>query len=293
MRPEFEQAEPNSVLPKVLLAVGLIAAAGLAYFLWSASQTDSTTQQKVVTAPAPAPVVASEPPPVTPEPQPEEPAAEPPVRPPEPLPALENSDAFITDKLAEAPAGDSLLKLLVPDNLLLKSVRAVMVLDEGAVVHDYRPVQSPPAALKVKKINEPLDIDIGQRYTLSPENYTRYQPWVTAITRSDKKAMASLYQRVYPLLEEAYLQHGVDRGNFHNVLLAVIDNVLAAPVLDDEIVLIQPKVFYQFQDPALEKAPAVHRLLWRMGPDNTRAIQTALREFKQELLALNMQREQK
>jgi hypothetical protein len=289
MRPEFEQVDPNPILPKVLLAVGLLAIAGLAYFLWQSSQPDPS--KKIAQAPPPAAVVV-EPEPVI-EPELEAPVVAETTEPepkPDPLPALSNSDTYVINKLAELSAGDALVKLLIPDNLLLKSVRAVMALDEGLVVHDYRPAQSPAPAFKVSKINEPLDIDIGQRYTLSPENYQRYQPWVSVLSSIDKKTLASLYQRLSPLLEEAYQQHGIDRGNFHNVLLTAMDSLLAAPVMAEEIVLVQPKVFYQYQDPMLEKAPQAHRLLWRMGPENTKAIQASLRELKQELLALNIPR---
>lgn len=292
MRPDFEQAEPSPILPKILLAIGLLVFAGLAYFLWQSSQQDGPA--KVVEAPRSMPVEPS------PQPLPEEerePEEETAVVPaisepePEPLPALENSDRFVMDKLRSFSAGDALAKVIIPDNILLKSVRAVMALDEGIVVHDYRPVQSPAPAFKVTKINEPLDADIGQRYKLSPENYQRYKPWVSLLTTVDKKALAGVYKRVSPLLEESYLQHGVDRGNFHNVLLSVIDSLLAAPVMEEDIVLVQPKVFFQFEDTALEKAPEAHRLLWRMGPDNTRAVQASLRELKKELLALNMPRQ--
>ena len=291
MRPDFEQAEPSPLLPKILLAVALLAVAGLAYFLWRSTQSDNDTH-KVVVAPPPTAVVAE------PEPEPQQPVVEEAVPepiveqqpPPEPLPALDKSDEFVTEAVSKLALGDALAKLIIPDNFLLKAVRAVMALDEGNVVHDYRPLQAPAPAFKVEKINEPLDIDVGQRYVLSAENYARYQPWVEALSRVDKQAVASLYKRLSPLLEEAYLQYGVDRGNFHNVMLSVIDKVLAVPVLDREIVLVQPKVFFQYEDPALEKAPQINRLLWRMGPENTKAIQASLTELKKTLVALNLPR---
>jgi hypothetical protein len=42
-------------------------------------------------------------------------------------------------------------------------------------------------------------------------------------------------------------------------------------------------VFYQYADPALEKLPASHKLLLRMGPENTRQVQESLRRLRAEL----------
>jgi len=290
MKADYDDENP-SYMGKLILALALLAVALIAYFVWQ--YTKSNDAPKSVSLPAPVvnqPVVEAEP---EQEPEPEPVAEVEPEPTPEPLPSLDASDRFVLDRMANLSAGDALVKLVIPDNVILKSVRAVMALDEGNVVHDNRTLQAPAAPFKVTKSDEPLDNDVGQRYTLSAENDTRYKPWVSVVTQLDKKSIATLYQRAYPLLEEAYLQHGVDRGSFHNVLLGVIDNMLAAPVLDEEIVLVQPKVFFQYEDPALEKAPQTHRLLWRMGPENTRAIQASLRELKRELLALNIPRESK
>lgn len=300
MRPEFEEAESSSVLPKILLALGLLAIGGMAYFFWMSSSTGPDTQvvdlpipEIAQPEPEPEPVPESITPPTNPEPITE---AEPEIAvqteapPPEPLPSLDESDAFTLEKVSAFSNGEALVRLLVPDNMVLKFVRGVMALDEGIVVHDYRPVQSPEPDFKVQKIDEPLDIEIGQRYRLDPANYTRYTPWVSALTQVDKASLAKFYGHALPLLEEAYEQHGIDRGSFHNVMLDVIDQLLAAPVLNDEVVLIQPKVYFQYQDPTLERAPEAHRLFFRMGPDHTQAVQASLRELKQQLLTLNIPR---
>ena len=95
--------------------------------------------------------------------------------------------------------------------------------------------------------------------------------------------MAALYKRFYPLLEEAYREMGLKKGNFHTVMLGAIDNLLAAPVVEQDILLVRPKVFYQYADPALEKLPASHKLLLRMGPDNTRRLQESLKNLRAKL----------
>lgn len=298
MSSEFDELDSSPILPKILLAIGFLAVAGIAYFLWQSSQSEPQPQVVDIplpppVQPAPTPMVQPEPPP-KPEPEPEPQAAVVEVSepPPPPLPELDDSDSFVLDALKMLPSSDTALELLVPDNILRKIVRTVMALDEGIVVHDYRPVQSPSSDFKVVKIDEPLDIDIGQRYTLDPANYQRYSAWVSAFSLLDKSSLAAMYSRFSPLLEEAYQQHGVDRGSFHNVVLAVVDNLLSAPIYEQDLVLIQPKVFYQYQNTEIERLPQAHRLLVRMGPENTKTIQAGLRELKQHLQTLDLPKDE-
>ena len=291
MSAEFDQDPPNYT-GKILLGLALVAVALVAYFVWQYSQPEPAP--KVVNLPPPVPQtpVEQQPTPEVVEEQtaPEVVEQEETRLPPEPLPSLDQSDNYTLNKLAALPNSEALLKLIIPDNILLKFVRGVMSLDEGIVVHEYRSVQSPTSDFKVRKIDEPLDIDVGQRYSLDPANFDRYKPWVNVFAAADKPALAQLYLRAYPLLEQAYEQHGVDRGGFHHVMLEVIDELLAAPVMEGDVILIQPKVYFQYQDPALEKSPEAHRLLIRMGPDNTRKVQAGLRELKTQLQALPLKK---
>lgn len=197
-----------------------------------------------------------------------------------PLPELHQSDPAAIEEIKALAGGDKLLKLLVPDSVILKFVRAMIALDEGTVVNDYRPIVSPPPPFKTEKIDEPLVEHVGQRYLLSATNYRRYDGMVNVFESLESDALMSAYHRFLPLFEEAYAQQGLNTGGFNQVALRVIDNFLAAPVIEEELILVQPKVFYQFQELALEELPDSQKLLLRMGPENTRRIQGKLKEIK-------------
>ncbi|MEX1033497.1 MAG: DUF3014 domain-containing protein [Cellvibrionaceae bacterium] len=275
----------GSYLIKILLLAGAVVIA--AVLLWQIAGDDTPEQ------PVPEPAVMDPVPPADPAPEPEPEPAEPevaqpsaePEPQPEPLPELAESDAVAAAAAEQLSPNTDLRDMLVADNIILKSVRALIGLTGGNVVHEYRPVDSPGGSLLVEKLDEPLDEEVGQRYRLSPRNYERYDSYVNIVTELDPRNVAAVYRRFYPLLEEAYAQHGVDAGSFKEVTLRAIDSMLAAPILEQAPILIQPKVFYEYEDPQLESLPDPQKLLLRMGPDNTRKLQARLRELRDAIEA--------
>lgn len=206
-----------------------------------------------------------------------------PPRPRIELPKLSDSDTMVKTLASELSPEGTLLALLVPDSILLKVVRMIIALDEHSVVKDYRPLTSPEHGLIVQPINEEPDPDLGPRYRLDPRNYARYTAHVDLLAKLDMTRMAQLYHDLYPLLEQAYQQYGVDRGSFYDVTLRALDHVLEVPIRDESPILIQPKVFFEYQDPVVEKRTSIDKLLMRMGPENTQRVQAQLRTLKLEL----------
>lgn len=199
------------------------------------------------------------------------------------LPRLADSDAPVKAMANQLSPDGKLLGMLVPDSILLKIVRAIIALDENELVKDYRPLESPSSPINVIAISEETDPAIGQRYRLDPKNYQRYTPFIDLLNALDMASLAQNYHDYYPLLEESYQQYGVDRGSFKEVTLRAIDNLLAIEIEEENLVLIQPKVFYQYQDPRVEARSAPHKLLMRMGPDNALALQRQLKELRKHL----------
>lgn len=262
----------NTMIGLVLVVAVIVG--GLLYFYGRPDKQDD----KSVTLPTPIPQSADE----QDEPeQPEAPVYEAPKPEPqeEPLSRLEESDNQVMKALGKLSA--DAVALTVPEEVIRKFVRAVNAVEEGKVVHEYRPIVSPaPPFIVQSRANSSEQT----QYTLSAENYQRYDNYVAALTSIDSDALAAFYKRFYPLLEEAFAEMGLKKGNFHTVMLGAIDRVLAAPVIDDEVVLVRPKVFYQFADADMEKLPAVHKLMLRMGPDNSRKIQASLERLRIKLI---------
>lgn len=236
-------------------------------------------------SPEPAQPTTSAEPEATPDPEPEpevEATPEPAPEPEEPLPPLDQSDQFARDSASEVVNDDELVGLLVEDDLIRKLVRAVDSADEGRIVHEYRPVMSPRPPLGVERMGEAAT-DAEQQYRMTPQNYQRYDRYVELLTSADAATLARWYQRFLPLMEEAFVEHGTDKGSFHDVVMNTIDELLAAPPADAEVVLVRPKVFYEFEDEELENMPDTHKLMQRIGPEHSERVRDALSSLRGEL----------
>src|SRR5690606_41117701 len=119
-----------------------------------------------------------------PEPEPQE----------EPLPILGERDANVLSSLEEL--SDAGVKLVVPEEVIRKFVRAINAAEEGKAVHEYRPVVSPAPPFKVER--QASGADQLQTYRLSEENFQRYDKYVETFTAIDPAALAASYKRYYP-----------------------------------------------------------------------------------------------
>jgi hypothetical protein len=276
-RSDSEKAQSDS--KKTLLVVitaAVIALILLLVWYWQSTQEPQPFEPIPVSEP-----VAVIPPAVVQEPAPQVVYEAPePVVTTVPLPALNESDTNVLSAIQGL--SQQALKYAVPDEVVRKFVRAINALEEGKVVHEYRPIVSPSAGFIAEELpgvdGEP------KQYRLSPKNYQRYDPYVTLLANLDTDQVMALYKRFYPLLEEAYAEMGLRKGNFHSVFIAGIDNILAATVIEDEVLLVRPKVFYEYADPALEKSSEAQRLLLRMGPENSHNLQESLRKLRAALM---------
>lgn len=209
----------------------------------------------------------------------EEPVEEPVLEPePEraPPPPLDDSDKTVFADLTSLSSDGALAKWLVSDEVIRKWVAAVNTAAKGNLVHKHRPFKNIPGTIAVAE-------EGATGLTLSPDNYHRYDQPVRLFALVDTGTAVDLYRYWYPRLNQAYGELGIKGKSFHQQLLAAIDQVLAAPQVEEPIQLVRPSVYYKFADPKLEKLPGLHRLMIRMGPDNAERVKEKLRDLKTEL----------
>lgn len=226
--------------------------------------------------PVPVQVQAPPPPPPLPPPEPEvRQVIEAPPAPP-PLPALAESDKFMLDTLAELIGNQSLMKLFRTDRIIRNIVATIDNLPRRHAPMGVMPVERAPGQFIVAGTEgEPV---------IGPKNAARYTSYVKIAEAIDAKKLVGLYVRLYPLFQQAYEELGYPKKYFNDRLIAVIDNLLAAPDIRGPVRLVRPNVFYLFADPDLEGRSIGQRILMRMGGRNESAVKGKLREIRQELL---------
>lgn len=266
---------------RVVIGVVLAAAVlGSAYFGWLRQNevAPEPVAPPVVTpvAPPPAPV-ASEPAIKYPVP-----AAEPEAQ-PKPLPALADSDAYVQAALTDLLGKKNVLTFLQLDSFARRVVATVDNLGREHAPPQVWPVNPTPERFSTR----------GQAgtETIHPDNSQRYTPFVLFVESVDAVQAVKLYVSLYPLFQQAYEEVGFPKRYFNDRLVAVLDQLLAAPVQDGpvgvQLVEVKgpvpserPWVRYEFADPRLEALSAGQKMLIRTGPVNHRRLRAKLLEVR-------------
>jgi hypothetical protein len=260
----------NKAVPWLLLSTIVIVAA----FLWMPRPPSPQTPAAVTPAPTPDST-----------PEGSEPLTRFPVPPAAengtaqaPLPALNDSDPALLDSLARLSDAKRLGELFIFKDLIRRLVVTADNLPRSKL--PQRDLPTPPLAgeFQVKPQG------IGQA-EIDPSNYRRYDGYVNFITGLDMRRLAAVYFRFYPLFQQAYADLGYPKAYFNDRLIAVIDDLLAAPRLDGPVALVQPAVAYKYADPKLEALSAGQKLMIRIGPDNAERVKAKLRELRRALTA--------
>ena len=199
----------------------------------------------------------------------------------QPLPALNDSDQAFQESLGRLYDPHRLGELLIFNNLIQRLVVTADNLPRSKL--PQRDLPTPPLAGQFQVQGQETS-----RPEISPANYRRYGAYVRLIEGLDARQLSAVYFRFYPLFQQAYVELGYPHAYFNDRLVAVIDDLLAAPRIDGPVALIQPAVAYKYADPKLEALSAGQKLMIRIGPDNADRVKAKLRELRQALTARNI-----
>jgi len=141
--------------------------------------------------------------------------------------------------------------------------------------------------------------DVGE--VIGADNGLRYTPFVLLIETVDLPKAVATYARLYPVFQQAYEDIGFPKRYFNDRLVAVIDQLIATPDVNEPLKirlpqingplqLERPWVLYEFEDPALQSLSAGQKILLRMGPVNERRMKSKLVEVRRLVTAGSMPR---
>lgn len=275
---------------KSLTIIAAIAVIGLLFLVYLAATFESPEGTRTVDiAPpvprAPEPIQRDETP--VPTPTPIVPAPAPAVaviEPVEPevveevveLPVLNESDAFLTERIQGLETGARLLSLIVSEDLIRKFVVFVDNVADGNLPQLEYPVRRPSQAMAVRELDENL-------FEMQTVSYQRYTPLVDGLTAVSQERAMAIYRVMKPLFQEAYREIGYPNRDFDNTLVRAIDTVLNARTAEGPFQLIKPKVMYVYADSEIERMSPVEKQLLRMGPQNAEKLKLSLRQYREAL----------
>jgi hypothetical protein len=176
----------------------------------------------------------------------------------------------------------SVAAVLQPDEFVRKFTIVVYGLSEGRLVAQSRPYSSPEGLFAVAKLSDGPQA----QFRLLPQNADRYEVYLEALKWVNSDAGVAMYERAYPQLQSAFEELGLGKRSFHQIAIIAIDNLLAAPDVTGELILEKPKARYTYLDAELEKLPASHKLMLRIGAKNNQAAKQQLRQLRQRLVAI-------
>ena len=257
----------------VFVIIALLGALIAAYFLWRWNAEPLPLAQEI----APPSAVAPAPPPASPPVASSEPAILHPLETTseiEPLPEPGQSDQRLFDALAKA-LGKEWSALILPDALIRHIVVTVDNLPRKHLPAAVVPLKRAPGAFETS--------GNGDVRSIGPRNSARYTSYVEFAQSIDTPKLVAVYRLFYPLFQRAYVELGYPKAYFNDRLVQAIDDLLAAPELEEPARLVQPKVLYEFADPDLQARSAGQKIMIRIGRDNAAPIKTKLREIRQQV----------
>ena len=203
------------------------------------------------------------------------------------LPTLGESDGLYRDQWAELWSNKQLRSWAETEQLARKATALVDNLSQGKIVRNLLGVFQPESPFMVDLLlpasGEEGSVDI---YRLDPASYQRYTPLVNSIVSVDTDQLLAFYVRMRPLFQAAYLELGYPGGHIDGAFLKTLRDIQAAPVLEGEVRLVRPKVMYQFQNQQLEQRSALDKQMFRLGPENMRALQQKAKELEVAMSAV-------
>lgn len=192
--------------------------------------------------------------------------------PAESLPTLAESDKAIAAGLAAAIDSDAFARLVVNQDFVRRFVVTVDNLPRKSYAQRLSPVKPTAGQFGVTRA--------GDQLRISQQNLERYALAVRTLEAVNSEKLVAMYVRYYPLFQEAYKEQGYPNAYFNDRLVEALDVMIATRESPGQLAVTQPKVFYEYADPALESLPAGQKIMLRLGPDNAARVKVKLKEIR-------------
>ena len=198
------------------------------------------------------------------------------------LPAVADSDSLMQEALASLFTGVPLDRVFHLQEIVPRFVATIDNLPRQTVAQSKMSVMPVQGGLQTTQADGKI--------LLRADNAERYATYMRLLDQTDTSKLVQTYVRYYPLFQKAYQDLGYPSGYFNDRLVEVIDHLLATPDVPAPVALAQPKVLYEFADPALEQLSAGQKIMIRMGPVDESRVKAKLRQIRRALTGQKLPR---
>lgn len=175
-----------------------------------------------------------------------------------------------------ARLGPGQLEMIAEERLLGRLVTTVNSLDGAPVPLRFRPLAHVPGLPRLERKDSEL------RLPEMPD--LRYRPYRAMFDRMAVTEMAELFDRYEPALEKAWQALGENAGQtFRQRTIEILEHLAEFELPEDRPAVQQPKVLYEYIDPALEQLSWGRKILVRIGPEHAAPVQRKLAALAERL----------
>jgi hypothetical protein len=202
----------------------------------------------------------------------------------EPLPLLNNSDAWLKEKLPTLTWRKELLKLVIDDDMVRRFVVFTDNFSQGGLAYKHSPLVLPKttfSAIEMQDSEQPNQ----QEWHWDPRTEKRFTLYIDLLRSFDVESLVDWYIEVKPLINEAYAELGYPDDDFTDTLQSAITRVLDMELPKEPLKVVRPSVMYKYQDSDIEALDDADKLLLRLGKENVLVIKSVLLEFSEKLSA--------
>jgi Protein of unknown function (DUF3014) len=198
-------------------------------------------------------------------------------------PDLLSSDDYVRQEIIKISPG--LSEWFSADQLIRKYVVIANDFAQGSRISKH---------MSLLRFSEPFVVEQQGENGLyiSSKSFARYNKLAQTVQAINTKAAVAVYQKFRPLMLQVFAEFSYPKDlTLETIVEKAAGEIIAAPLVEEQISLIRPSTLYKFADPKLEALNDVQKQMIRMGPENTKIIQNKCREFLVELGKSNAYRQ--
>ena len=204
-------------------------------------------------------------------------ATEQPVR---SLPAIDESDVWLQNKLPELTWRNELLSLLINEDMIRRFVVFTDNFSQGLLAYEHSPFIQPKVKFSVDE--QAQGNSENKVWQWNSATSKRFDLYVDLLRSVDSTTLVNLYFESKPLIDDAYSELGYEQ-DFTYVLQDAITRVLDMELPKSSMALTRTSVMYKYEDDGLESLADSDKLLLRIGKENLLIIKSILLEINEKL----------